>query len=174
MNEVLKKTLHALGKFFSSRKKRRLLYLILLSLFALGEFFYLGLARRTIVFYSSIEGKVVVEDRMIRRSGNRETDIRRYLEEVLLGPSFPDLDPLFPRGTRLESFMYRDAVVYANLSDSAALPAEGYREVFRSFLSLNEGIRRNFSFVGDVRLFIGGNEVFFEEFRRIFTDPADI
>jgi len=110
---------------------------------------------------------------MLRRSGDRETDIRRYVDEVLLGPSFPELDPLFPRGTKLNSFMYRETVVYADLSESAALPLEGSWDVFRSLLTLNEGIRRNFPFVGDVRLFIGGNEVFFNEFYGIFTKPAD-
>ena len=173
MNEALRKTLHGLGNFFGKTKNRRLSYLVVISLLAFGDFLHLGLVRRTIVFYSSIEGKIVVEDRMLRRSGDKETDIRRYVDEVLLGPSFPDSDPLFPRGTRLNSFMYRDSVVYADLSESAALPIEGNWDVFRSLLALNEGIRRNFPIVGDVRLFIGGNEVFFEEFHRIFADPAD-
>jgi len=173
MKDALEKVLRSLGNFFIKTKNRRLSYLVVISVLALGDFFHLGLVRRTIVFYSSIEGKTVVEDRMLRRSGDRETDIRRYVDEVLLGPSFPDLDPLFPRGTRLNSFMYRDAVVFADLSELAALPIEGNWDVFRSLLTLNEGIRRNFPFIGDVRLFIGGNEVFFEEFHGIFADPAD-
>ena len=173
MNKTLKKPLRALSVFFGNKKTRRLSYLIILCLVAFGEFLHSGLVRRTIVFYSSIEGKTVVEDRMLRRSGDRETDIRRYVDEVLLGPVLPNLDPLFPRETRLESFMYRDTVVYADFSESAALPVEGSRDVFRSLLTLNEGIRRNFSFVGDVRFFIGGNEAFYEEFRGIFAYPAD-
>jgi len=173
MNEILKKPLLAIGRFLSKTKNRRLMYLVVICLIALGEFLHLGLARRTFVFYSSLEGKTVVEDRMLRRSGDRETDIRRYLDEALLGPSFPELDPLFPLGTKLNSFMYREAVVYADLSESAALPLEGSWDVFRSLLTLNEGIRRNFPFVGDVRLFIGGNEAFFNEFYGIFKEPAD-
>jgi len=173
MNEILKNTLSALSRFLSKTKNRRLTYLVVICLFALGEFLFSGLVRRTFVFYSSLEGKTVVEDRMLRRSRDKETDIRRYLDEVLLGPSFPELDPLFPRGTKLNSFMYRETVVYADLSESAALPLEGNWDVFRSLLTLNEGIRRNFPFVGDVRLFIGGNEVFFNEFYGIFTKSAD-
>ena len=164
---------HPLNGFSTGKMIRRLVYLVILCLFALAEFLYSGLARRTIVFYSSIEGKTVVEERMLRRSGDIETDIRQYADEVLLGPVLPNLDPLFSRGTKLESLMYRDAVVYADLSESALLPIEGNWDIFRSLLTLNEGIRRNFSFIGDVRLFIGGNEVFFKEFRRIFADPAD-
>ena len=167
------KPLPLIGNFFTKRKNRCILYLVLLCLAAFGEFFYTGLVRRTTVFYSSIEGNTVVEDRMLYRSGDRETDIRRYVNEVLLGPVLPNLDPLFPRGTRLESLMYRDTVVYADLSESAFLPNEENRNVFRSFLTLNQGIRRNFSFVGDVKIFIGGKEVFFEEFRRVFANPAD-
>jgi len=173
MNEILKNTLSALTRFLGKTKNRRLMYLVAICLFALGEFLLSGLVRRTFVFYSSLEGKTVVEDRMLRRSGDRETDIRRYVDEVLLGPSFPELDPLFPRGTKLNSFMYRETVVYAGLSESAVLPLEGRWDVFRSLLTLNEGIRRNFPFVGDVRLFIGGNEVFFNEFYGFFTKPAD-
>jgi len=173
MNEILKKTLSAASKFLSKAKNRRLTYLVVLCLAALGEFLFSGLVRRTFVFYSNLEGKTVVEDRMLRRSGDKETDIRRYVEEVLLGPSFPNLDPLFSRETNLSSFMYREAVVYADFSESAALPVEGSWNIFRSLLTLNEGIRRNFPFVGDVKLFIGGNEVFFNEFSGIFAEPAD-
>jgi len=161
------------SRFFSRKRNRRIIYLLLIGLFALGDFLYTGLIRRTIVFYSSLEGNTVVEDRMLHRSGDRETDIRRYLDEVLLGPVSPDSAPLFPKETRLHAFMYRDAVVYADLSESAALPQAEMGDVYRGLLTLNEGIRRNFSYVRNVKLFIGGNEVFFEEFRGIFTDLAD-
>jgi len=176
--------------FFSKTKNRRLSYLVIIGLIALGDFLYLGLARRTFLFYSNNEGKAVVEDRLIRQSGDQETDIHRYIGEALLGPVSPDLAPLFPRDTRLSSFIYSEGVVYVDLSESAVLPSaegnlsdssrmigiRGFDEggiVFQSLLTLNEGIRRNFPVVKNVRLFIGGNEVFFEEFRRIFADPAD-
>ena len=179
-----------IGTFFSKKKNRRFFYLAVICLIALGDFFYLGLVRRTFIFYSRYEGNTAVEERLLRRSGDRETDIRRYMDEVLLGPVSPDSAPLFPRETRLYSFMYREGVVYADLSESAALPSlegnisdpsrmiewRGFGEggiVFRSLLTLNEGIRRNFPYVKNVRLFIGGNEVFFEEFRRIFENSAD-
>jgi hypothetical protein len=173
MNAILKKILARTSAFFSKKKNRRLFYLALISLFALGELLFSGLVRRTFVFYSNIEGNTVVEERMFRRSPNRETGIRRYVDEVLLGPVAPDSAPLFPRETRLHSFMYREAVVYADLSESAALPLPEGGNVFRSLLTLNEGVRRNFPYVKNVRLFIGGNEVFFEEFRGIFANPAD-
>ena len=176
MSAAFPKIPDPLVRFFSVKTNRRIVYMALIALIALGDFLYSGLVRRTFVFYSIIEGNTVVEDRMLRRSGDRETDIRRYVEETLLGPVSPDSAPLFPRETRLHSFMFRESVVYADLTESAALPppdTEGGGDVFRNLLTLNAGLRRNFSHIKDVRIFIGGNEVFFEEFRGIFTDPAD-
>jgi hypothetical protein len=63
--------------------------------------------------------------------------------------------------------------VYADLSESAALPFSETGDVFWSLLTLNEGIRRNFPYIKNVKLFIGGNEVFFKEFYGIFENSAD-
>jgi hypothetical protein len=163
------------AKIASINGKRIILlsFLVLLGLIALLDFFRLGLARRTYVFYSELEGNAVVENRMLRRSGDRETDIRRYIDDALLGPVTPGSEPLFPRETRLHSFMYRDDVVYSDLTESAALPFSDRGSVFISLLTLNNGIRRNFPYIKNVKLFIGGNEVFFEEFRKIFMNAAD-
>jgi spore germination protein GerM len=148
--------------FFSSPVKRYLLLIVLLGIAALAEFFYLGLARRTFVFYTISDGILVVEDRMLRHSSSKEGDIIRYTEEMLLGPVSPDLLPLFPRETKLRSLLYRNGVVYANFSGDAALPpVEGGRTVdnFRTFYT---GILRNFSYVKNVRFFIEGNAVYLE------------
>jgi hypothetical protein len=168
----IKNVFEALARFFGVKLNRRFSYLVLIGLAALGEFLVSGMTRRTFVFYSSLEGEAAVEARMLRRSHSGETDIRRYAEEALLGPVSPGLDPLFPRETRLRSLLYREGVVYADFTADAALPA-GPAGVFRGFLTLNQGIRRNFSTVKDVKLFIGGNEIFFTEFSRFFADSAD-
>jgi len=175
MDSIFKASFKALIRFFIEKRNRYLFFLILISLIALTEYLVLGLVRRTFVFYSTLDDSTIVEDRMFHGSSSRETDIRRYVEEVLLGPVSPDASLLFPRETRLVSLLYRDGVVYADFSLISALPETFPSEegVFRSFLTLNEGIRRNFSFIKDVKLFIGGNEIFFNEFRVIFTEPAD-
>jgi hypothetical protein len=149
--------------FFKVKSRRRLAFLILLGLFALGDFLHAGLVRRTFVFYFAADRSMIVEDRMLRRSGSREQDLAWYVEEFLLGPESPDLAPLFPRETRLRSLLYRDGVVYADLSESAALPFPEQGSpggVFGSFEILYQGIRRNFPYVRDVRLFAGGGAVF--------------
>ncbi|MDR1277934.1 MAG: GerMN domain-containing protein [Treponema sp.] len=169
MNVIIKDALAGVIAFFRNKSRRRLVFMGLLGLFALGEFLVAGLVRRTFVFYSITNGAVIVEDRMLRRSSSREIDIGRYVEEALLGPVSQDSAPLFPRGTKLRSLLYRDGVVYADLSESAALPLPEGGEIFGSFHTLYAGIRRNFSFVKDVRFFITGKAAYFEEFNRIFT-----
>jgi hypothetical protein len=169
MNVIIKDALTAAVVFLRSKRNRRLLFLVLLGIFAFIEFMISGLVRRTFVFYSINDGTMTVEDRMLKRSPSRELDMVRYVEEVLLGPISPDMAPLFPRETRLLSLLYRDGVVYADLSESAALPPLEGGEVFRNLYTLNAGIRRNFSFIKDVRLFIAGKAGYYDDFQRIFS-----
>jgi hypothetical protein len=105
---------------------------------------------------------------MLRRTGSLEKDIKSYVEELILGPVSLDLVPLVTTGTKLDSFMYRDRTVYADFSGDAAFSVQGGKPLFDSFLTLNQGIRRNFRAVKDVKLFVGGNEVFFGEFEKFF------
>jgi hypothetical protein len=168
MSTVFKNGLRAVTRFLADKPKRRFLFLCLLSIAALSEFLILGLVRRTFVFYSIDIGMPVVEDRMLSKTKSRELDIRRYVEEALLGPVTLDTAPLFLKETRLRSLMYRDRVVYADLSESAAIPVPEGGDVFNSLYTLYHGIRRNFSYVKDVYLFIEGNEAYGEEFRKIF------
>jgi hypothetical protein len=155
---LIKDILRGITVFLRDKGKRRLIYLLLLGGIACAEFTISGLVRRTFVFYSNIEGTVSVEDRMLPHSSSPEIDIRRYVEEVLLGPVSPDSAPLFPKETRLRSLLYRDGVVYADLSEPAALPPLEGGDVFRNLYTLDAGIRRNFSFVRDIKLFIAGHE----------------
>jgi len=149
---------------FSSAAKRYIFFIVILAAAAITEFFILGLARRTFVFYTINEGVISVEDRMLKRSKSREDDITRYTEEMLLGPVAPDLLPLFPRETRLKSLLYRNGVVFVDFSADAALPPiEGGRTI-DNFRTFHDGILRNFSYVKDVRFFIDGNAIYIEEF----------
>jgi len=124
------------------------------------NFFNLGLARRTFVFYTVDDGSMVVEDRMLKHSSSREDDIIRYTEEVLLGPASPDLLPLFPRETRLGSLLFRDGVVYVDFTQGAVLPPAGGKSTFDSFRIYYSGILRNFPYVKDIRFFVEGTAAF--------------
>jgi hypothetical protein len=164
-----------LGRFSIPKSAFFLLTLLFLAIAALIEFFTLGLARRTFMFYDIDSGVVVIENRLLpvsrgefvasygnRRFSPKELDITRYVEEALLGPVSSNSMPLFPRETRLCSLLYRNGVVYLDLSEEAVLPPPEGGEVFMNMKTLYAGIRRNFSFVRDVRFFIAGKAAFAE------------
>jgi len=119
--------------------------------------------RRTFVFYGIREDIPIVEERMLPRLTSEELEIRRYIEEALLGPVSPETAPLFFRDTRLRSLMYRDGIVYADLSEFAVFHPMGdileEGVVFRSLQTLEGGILRNFPTAKEVRLFINGFRV---------------
>ncbi|MDR1178353.1 MAG: hypothetical protein LBK64_05960 [Spirochaetaceae bacterium] len=145
---------------------RRFIYICCLLGLVLVEFILFGKARRSFVFYTTRENEPVVESRMLARSGSRELGIRRYVEEAVLGPVSLDLSPLLTAETVLDSFLFRDGVVYANFSALAALPPLAEKaDLYHNLLTLKEGILRNFPFVRDVRFFIAGNEAFSDKFR---------
>ena len=171
MKEFFVKLIKSSGEFLAVPVKRYIFLIAILALAAAGEFLYLGLARRTFVFYTLNEGIIVVEDRMLRHSqvagaASRESDIIRYVEETLLGPVAPGLLPLFPMGTRLNSLLFRDGVVFADFTENALLPPIEGGRTLENFLTLYDSILRNFSYVRDVRFFIEGNAIYAEEFRQ--------
>ena len=174
MNSETRDTTIAFPRLPVSKRQLLLIILAVLAVTALTEFFVLGLARRTFVFYTGNEKAVIVEDRMLRvsrknpvHSSPREVDITRYVEEALLGPVSPDALPLFPPETRLLSLLYRNGAVYADFSKDAALPPEASsgRDVLDSLGILHSGIRRNFPFVRNVRFFIDGKAAYADNFR---------
>jgi hypothetical protein len=148
---------------------RRLAYLLVITVFAFIELGQSGLTRRTFEFFTYNNNNSVIEDRMLRKTPTQESDIRTYIREAILGPVSRDYAPIVTTGTKLNSFMYRDGTVYADFTKEAALLVNGGRPLFDCFLALNQGIRRNFSYISDVKLFVGGNEVFFGEFSKIFS-----
>ena len=172
MNEFIKTIIIKISDFLAVKSRFRLLLLAVLVVIALSEFLIMGLARRTFVFYTINDGAIVVEDRMLKRSRSREVDITRYIEETLLGPVSPDLLPLFPRETMLKALLYRDGMVYADFSADAALPPLEGGRTLDNFRTLNMGILRNFSYVKDVRFFIGGKAVYAEGYRAGAVDTA--
>jgi len=166
MNDSIKNTINRLTSFFPLKMPKYLLRSVLIMILAAAafiEFFASGLARRTFVFYNIDSEIVSVENRMLKRGGTRELNLTRYVEEALLGPISPDLLLLFPRETRLRSLLYRDGIVYADLSEEAVLPPAEGGEVLKNLGILGSGIKRNFPYVRDIRFFIMGKAVFRDE-----------
>jgi hypothetical protein len=171
MKKIIRNAVHGTVRFFGRKQCRRFIYLALLGIPALFEYWSAGFVRRTFVFYARDTGKAEVEERFLPSMPCRELAVRQYIEETLLGPVLSESDPLFPRETGLKSMLLRDGIVYADLSLSAALPYSAGADVFRSLYVLHRGVRRNFGFVRDVRLFIDGREAYYERFRGVSLSP---
>ena len=163
---LLKAILNASINFLRNGLIRSVLIIVILGLVAFLNYYSLGLARRTFVFYTIREGILVVEDRMVKKSNSKEEDIIRYTEEVLLGPVAQDLLPLFLRETRLKTLLFRDGVVYADFTSDAAMPVfdGSWGLTQNNFKTLYDGVFRNFSYVKEVRFFIEGRAVYVEGF----------
>lgn len=140
--------------------------LVLLAAFALYEGLTSDLERQTFEFYALDTGKSRIEERMFHHAPQAEFNIKRYVEEALLGPADPESAPLFSLETRLCSLLLRDGTVYLDLSEAAALAPPG-GDVLKSLDTVERGIRRNFPYVRNVYVFIEGNEVTPERRRRI-------
>ncbi|MCL2558810.1 MAG: GerMN domain-containing protein [Treponema sp.] len=136
-----------------------------LAIVTLIDFLVSDLARRSLVFYDIDSGELIIEERMVRRAESGELDLARYVEEALLGSVLPNALPLFPKGTRLRSLLYRNGTVYADFSAEALLPPPEGGEVLGNFRTLREGVLRNFPRVGEVRFFIDGTAAFAGQFR---------
>ena len=167
MADLFRRLIGSILSFLASPVKRYLLLIFIIISIAVVDYFTLGLARRTFVFYNIDSGEVVVEGRMLRNSRvfwnrTREQDIIQYVEETLLGPKSPDSLPLFPRETILRSLLLRDRVIYVDFSTDAALPPVEGGNALDNFRTLYDGILRNFSYINDVRFFVEGNSVFFD------------
>jgi hypothetical protein len=172
MKGIIGGAVNGIVRFFRKNYCRRFMYLLLLGIPVLFEFLSGTFVRRTFVFYVRNTGKAEVENRLLPFMPSQELSLRQYVEEALLGPVSPEADPLFLRGTTLRSLLYRDGIVYADLSLSAALPYSAGTDAFRGLYVLHRGIRRNFGFVKDVRLFIEGKEAYYERFRGVSFSPV--
>ena len=173
MKNIFKAILSGIARFFTSPVKLSLFLITILMVLALSEFMYLGLARRTFVFYTISDGELIIEERMLKLARSQEENIIQYVSEAVLGPLSPDLLPLIPGGTRLLSLFFRDGVVYLNLSENAALPPLEGGSTRNNFMTLYAGIRRNFSYISDVHFFIEGNAVYTDEFQQEFMQNIE-
>jgi hypothetical protein len=156
-----RKTLRLLTPFLCA------VILVILALVAAGDFFFSHSERRTITFYADDDagsgrksGEKRMEERFISHKSGKEEAVRSYIGEILLGPSFPGVQPLLMRGTRLETCFLRDGIVTAGFSVEAAFPvsSSGFGVLDR-LKSIRDDIKRNFYYVRDVRFFIAGEDL---------------
>lgn len=156
-------------RFFSRKDARLAAVLAALCAFAVVDAFASGTVRRTFLF-SSLRGSRVVAERRslpraaVKRNGAtaKEALLEQYVSEALLGPFSANLGRLFHRDAGLSSVMLRGDVAFVSLSEEAAIPEPDSPDVASSLALLEKGLRSNFTFVKEIRFFIGGREPYRE------------
>lgn len=143
---------------FSSPKRRRLSYLLLLAAVAALDYGFTWRSTRTFTFYSVLDGKPRVERRYLPRSLNEEVALSRYVSELLLGPSEVDSGMLFSKGAYLKAVMVRNGTAYIDLSRDAAIPVDSKPDARLAISSAISDIRRNFPLIKHASIYIEGHE----------------
>ena len=78
---------------------------------------------RTLFFVEPVSKAVVMEHRLIAEKQDLELNVELLIKDELLGPALLVRDSVFPSGTRLNHVLFRDGVLYADLSLDAMFPS---------------------------------------------------
>ncbi|MBN1649011.1 MAG: GerMN domain-containing protein [Spirochaetales bacterium] len=71
---------------------------------------------RVLFFPADETNRLIGETRRLKDRGKLEKDAEILLREILLGPSVLEHNRYIPRGTKLQSVMLRDSVLYVDYS----------------------------------------------------------
>lgn len=136
--------------------------LIIAVLFVLSFFMYIvskDSCRRTFIFPSAEDGKYIIEYRNLTEKPH-QGDINLYIDEILLGSTVERTKMLFTPGTKVLSCFERDHVLYVNLSKDLLQMGEGVIEIKEGTELLKKNIKRNFSKIDSVEIYIEGKSAF--------------
>lgn len=129
---------------------------ILLFLVALHIVSHLGTDRR--VFYFPISGSSKNQKEVRYLDSNPvQGKIAYYVDELLLGPSVYRSRPIFTAGTKVEYCFLRGKNLFIGLSEQAVLQEDGSCEMARAASLLKKNIKKNFTGIKNIELFIDGN-----------------
>ena len=136
--------------------------LIIAGLFVVSFFFYIvskDSCRRTFIFPSAEDGKYIIEYRNLTEKPH-QGDINLYVDEILLCSTVERTKMLFTPGTRVLSCFERDHVLYVNLSKELLQMGDGVIEIKEGTELLKDNIKRNFSKIDSVEIYIEGKSAF--------------
>jgi hypothetical protein len=139
--------------------------MVLLAAFAAADVFLRDESRVMMTFYTVADGRNLVEERVMKNVGAEglAAEVKRYVEEVLLGPISHGAAGFFPVGT-VQSCIVDGETVFIGLPAQAGLAgvtgADGGYTVdsMRALETLRKDIGRNFRQLKNIALFIDGRE----------------
>lgn len=158
MKNLIMSVLNMISELIKIKPVRRTAYLVLLLILAFVDYALFNKDRISLPFFRQSDAAVIVEERLLSRSGSLEERLDRYIAEILLGPSSIDYGPLLRHGTKANSLMVRSGIAFIDLSESAALPVPGGIDHRLSLELFKKSIIKNNPGIKMVTLFIEGNE----------------
>lgn len=159
--------------WFQSLKKLSFRQYMLITLSVMGAAFLFSLAlffvdkgfavRRVLFFPDAFTNKLRGEERYIKREPIASGNIKRLIEELLLGPVTPDMIRVVPQKTRLISLILKNNNLSLNLSEGLIIDSGSLPFTFeKSILSCINTIRFNFPELKKIDFFIHGEELVLE------------
>jgi hypothetical protein len=107
------------------------------------------------------------ETRRLPKRDTREEELMFFLEEIILGPTNIENIPIVPEETELRSVMFRDQVLYLDLSEDILFQTSGRPlPLERRMALIKRSVLFNFPWVKEIIITING-EIPFE-------GPADL
>ena len=92
-------------------------------------------------------------------SNPSQGELRLYIDELILGPEKPRLEPILSLNSAVEFCFLREKTLYLGLSESSVLDLPNGSDVSERFSLLERNIRENFGEIDKILLFIGGKVV---------------
>ena len=153
----------AVKNIFQIKIIRRILaiFVIIIALLVVfNKISHRGKNRRVFLFPVSESSKIQKEVRYLS-SNPVQGDIAYYVDELVLGPSFYRGRPLFTLGTKVEYCFLREKTLTVGLSEESVLQADGAISIEKSIELFKKNIKKNFSGIKKIEIFIDGNFIDF-------------
>lgn len=156
-------------------KKNLSFYIIsvlILVVFIISLFFYIkGYKKRYVFIFPAVdEGQYVLENRYFQKYNKEITDLsaneyylNRYVDDLLLGSTLERTKLLFKLGTKAEECYLRGDILYLNLSKDLISVGNETVDIKTGVELLEQNIKKNFSKVKKIELFVDGKYAFENE-----------
>lgn len=115
--------------------------------------------RRTFAFPLN-NGGLVTEIRYLADGKNKESDIKVYVQELLLGPQNHRGMNLLTPGTKINNIFVREDVLYVDFAESALLPGMNTVDNLLGLPLIEKNVFTNFKNIDTIILYINGNIVY--------------
>lgn len=166
MNNIVSWIKNEANRFKSAYTRHQIVLLLCCAaIFSISAVYSLAFSpgKRYLFYFPAVNGESVQSEvRFLPPVHGTEARLALFLDELLLGPRSPELDPLFERGTSVVSCLFRQGDAYVNLSKSALSFGIGNEDPKKVYILFKKNVCTNFRNVDRIYLYVDGIEVFRE------------